>query len=74
MRPVTIRQAADHYAGTGLTYCAIRRAVLSGEIRHVRAGKKYLLTIEACDAWLWGEGERPKIDSPISPGAVRVNE
>lgn len=55
MKPLTIQQAADYYRDTGLTRTAIRRAVLSGEIRHVRAGNKYLLTLENIETWLAGE-------------------
>ena len=52
--PVTLDQAARHYEGTGLTRTAIRRAVLLGEIPHVRVGVKYLLTLENIDNWLSG--------------------
>ena len=55
MRPMTLTQAAAHYEGTGLTLTAIRRAVKNDEISHVRAGKKYLVTQEAIEAWLKGE-------------------
>ena len=54
MRPVTITQAAEHYAGTGLTRTAIRRAVISREIPSICIGKKYLLTLESIEEWLRG--------------------
>jgi excisionase family DNA binding protein len=58
MKPMTLTQAAAHYEGTGLTLTAIRRAVTQSEISHVRVGKKYLVTLEAIEAWL--KGEKPK--------------
>ena len=54
MKPMTLTQAAAHYEGTGLTLTAIRRAVIKNEIAHARAGKKYLVTQEAIEAWLNG--------------------
>ena len=58
MKPMTLTQAAAYYEGTGLTLTAIRRAVTQNEIAHVRVGKKYLVTLEAIEAWL--KGEKPK--------------
>jgi len=55
MTPMTLAQAAAHYDGTGLTLTALRRAVTQNEIAHARAGKKYLVTLEAIEAWLKGE-------------------
>jgi excisionase family DNA binding protein len=55
MKPMTLIQAAAHYDGTGLTLTALRRAVVQNEIAHARAGKKYLVTLEAIEAWLKGE-------------------
>jgi hypothetical protein len=66
MKPVTIAQAADHYAGTGLTRTAIRRAVLSGEVPSRRVGVKYLLTIEGIESWLTAppvQSEQPASES-----------
>ena len=54
MKPFTLTQAAEHFAGTGLTLTAIRRAVRQNEIPHVRAGVKYLVTLEAIEEWLKG--------------------
>jgi len=55
MKPMTLTQAAAHYEGSGLTLSAIRRAVINNEIAHARTGKKYIVTLEAIEAWLKGE-------------------
>ena len=60
MKPLSISQAAEHYAGTGLTRTAIRRAILTGEIPSVRAGRKYLITLEGVEKWLGGDTTTPE--------------
>ena len=70
MKPVTIKQAATHFAGTGLTESAIRRAVVSGTIPSVRVGSKYLLLIENIERWLHGEFQ-PKADSVYHGAGIR---
>ena len=69
MRPMTINQAAEHYKGSGLTKTAIRRALISSEITHVRVGKKYLVTLENIEQWLAGE---VAVSKPEEAGIRRV--
>ena len=55
MKPLTIKQMAALYEGTGLTESAIRRAVVSGAIPSIRIGTKYLLLTENVEKFLRGE-------------------
>lgn len=54
----TIKEAAAHYRAadpnTALTEYAIRTLVRTGRVPSVRVGKKYLVTIEALEAYLAG--------------------
>lgn len=45
---------------TALTKTAIRRLVLSGDIPSRRAGQKYLVTMEALEAYMNGVQAEPK--------------
>ena len=68
MTPFTLTQAANHYAGTGLTRTAIRRAMISQELPHIRVGTKYLTTREAIENWLQGKA---KVQLDHEPQGVR---
>lgn len=52
----TIKDAATYFKTvdpqTGLNECAIRRLLRSGAVPCVKIGKKYLVTIEALEAYL----------------------
>lgn len=52
-----IRAADPH---TALTKTALRRLVVSGAIPSVRVGTKYLLDLDALDAYLGGEQREPE--------------
>ena len=63
LHPRTIKDAAAWFKaqdpGTALTETAIRRLVRSGEVPSARVGKKYIVSIEALEAYLSGTaGER----------------
>lgn len=45
---------------TALTKTALRRLVLSGDIPSRRAGQKYLVTMEALEAYMNGGHAEPK--------------
>lgn len=45
---------------TALTKTALRRLVLSGDIPSRRAGQKYLVTMEALEAYMNGVQAEPK--------------
>lgn len=53
LHPRTIREAAawfrTHDPGTALTEYRIRRLVVSGAVPSVKAGRKYLVTVEALE-------------------------
>ena len=55
----TIREAAAHFREvdphTGLTETAIRNLLRKGLVPCVRVGRKYLVTIEALEAYLMGD-------------------
>ena len=60
---LTIEAAARRYEGTALTASAIRRLVRSGEIPSRKVGVKYLISIDAIEAWLKGDGNDTKINT-----------
>ena len=57
----TIKEAAAHFKSvdpqTSLTEYAIRTLLRTGKVPCVRVGKKYLVTIEALEAYLAGTAE-----------------
>lgn len=61
VRTRTIREAAacfqENDPQTCLTETAIRTLLRSGAVPSVRVGKKYLVTVEALEAYLTGETE-----------------
>ena len=58
LHTITIREAAVWFKSqdpqTCLTETAIRTLVRSGKVPSVRVGKKYLVTLEALEAYLAG--------------------
>lgn len=58
MRTRTIREAAAYFRETDpqtcLTETAIRRLICSGVVPSARVGRKYLVTVEALEAYLSG--------------------
>lgn len=56
----TIREAADWARetdpGTALTFTALRRLVLTGQIPHVAVGRKRLVALEDLETFLEGGG------------------
>ena len=63
MRARTIREAASYFRETDpqtcLTETAIRRLIGSGAVPSVRVGRKYLVTVEALEAYLSGDIQAP---------------
>ena len=63
MRARTIREAASYFRETDpqtcLTETAIRRLIRSGAVPCVRVGRKYLVTVEALEAYLSGNTQAP---------------
>lgn len=55
---VTAIRAAD--PETALTRSALRRLVVTGAVPSVRVGTKYLLDLDALDAYLAGEQRAPE--------------
>lgn len=58
----TIKQAAQHVRGidpgTALTETAIRRLLITGAVPSVRVGVKYLIDLDALEAYLSGDQRR----------------
>lgn len=71
----TINQAAEYVKArdpeSALTKTAIRRLVITGAIPSVRAGAKYLLSLENLDAYLSGKGT---VQNMGNPGGIRPVE
>ena len=63
MRARTIREAATYFRAadpqTCLTETAIRRLISSGTVPSARVGRKYLVTVEALEAYLAGDIPSP---------------
>lgn len=63
MRTRTIREAASYFREsdpqTCLTETAIRRLISSGAVPCARVGRKYLVTVEALEAYLSGNFRPP---------------
>lgn len=68
MRARTIREAASYFRETDpqtcLTETAIRRLICSGTVPSVRVGRKYLVTVEALEAYLSGAIQLPAKSKP----------
>ena len=71
MRARTIREAASYFRETDpqtcLTETAIRRLIRSEVVPSVRVGRKYLVTVEALEAYLSGV-----IQSPAKTQSAKV--
>ena len=67
----TIKEAAAHFKSvdpqTSLTEYAIRTLLRTGKVPCVRVGKKYLVTIEALEAYLEGTA----VPSPARESEIR---
>ena len=63
MRARTIHEAASYFRESGpdtcLTETAIRRLICTGAVPSARVGKKYLVTVEALEAYLSGAVQPP---------------
>lgn len=68
MRARTIREAASYFRETDpqtcLTETAIRRLISSGVVPSARVGRKYLVTVEALEAYLSGAIQPPVKTQP----------
>ena len=68
MRARTIREAASYFRETDpqtcLTETAIRRLICSGTVPSVRVGRKYLVAVEALEAYLMGTVQPPEKVKP----------
>lgn len=66
----TIREAAAHFREvdphTSLTETAIRNLLRRGLVPCARVGRKYLVTIEALEAYLAGDAEKAR-EKPQKP-------
>ena len=75
VRARTIREAAVFFREkdpqTCLTETAIRTLLRTGAVPSVRVGKKYLVTVEALEAYLTGE-TRPASEPPQHTAKGRV--
>ena len=64
MRARTIREAASYFRETDpetcLTETAIRRLICTGAVPSARVGRKYLVTVEALEAYLSGAVQPPE--------------
>lgn len=72
MRTRTIREAAAYFRETDpktcLTETAIRRLICSGAVPSARVGRKYLVTVEALEAYLSGNCQPQPRRSPQRHG------
>ena len=72
-RARTIDGAAEYFyvqdPDTALTKTAIRSLLTSGRVPCSRVGNKYLVTIEALEAWL--QGELPQNEEANSTPCIR---
>lgn len=56
---------------SALTPTALRRLVISGKIPSARAGKKYLVTVEALEAYMNGSTQSATDDPAPGYGQIR---
>ena len=75
MRARTIREAASYFRETDpqtcLTETAIRRLICSGTVPSVRVGRKYLVTVEALEAYLSGGIQPPAKAQPTKVWEIK---
>ena len=71
VRTRTIREAASYFQEndpqTCLTETAIRTLLRTGAVTSARVGRKYLVTIEALEAYLAGSVKSKTPVAPIAP-------
>lgn len=70
----TIKEAAAYFKAadpnTCLTETAIRTLILTGKVPSAKVGKKYLITLEALEAFLQGAVSSP---TPTEPDGIWRN-
>lgn len=75
MRARTIREAASYFREadpqTCLTETAIRRLISSGTVPSARVGRKYLVTVEALEAYLSGAVQVPAKTQPTKAWKIK---
>lgn len=75
MRTRTIREAAAYFREsdpqTCLTETAIRRLISSGAVPSARVGRKYLVTVEALEAYLSGNRQPTAQAKPAKAWRIR---
>ena len=75
MRARTIREAAAYFREvdpqTCLTETAIRRLICSGVVPSARVGRKYLITVEALEAYLLGAVPPSAERQPVKVWKIR---
>lgn len=75
MRTRTIREAAAYFRETDpqtcLTETAIRRLICSGAVPSARVGRKYLVTVEALEAYLSGAYQAPVKARPVATWKIK---
>lgn len=75
MRARTIREAASYFREadpqTCLTETAIRRLISSGTVPSARVGRKYLVTVEALEAYLSGAIQAPVKTQPAKVWKIK---
>lgn len=75
MRARTIREAASYFRETDpqtcLTETAIRRLISSGTVPSARVGRKYLVTVEALEAYLSGAIQAPVKTQPAKVWKIK---
>lgn len=76
IRTRTIREAAEYFKSvdpqTSLTEYAIRTLLRTGKVPCVRIGKKYLVTIEALEAYLAGASEPAPVRESVARREWRI--
>ncbi|MCX4372837.1 MAG: helix-turn-helix domain-containing protein [Dysosmobacter sp.] len=75
MRTRTIREAAAYFRETDpqtcLTETAIRRLICTGAVPSARVGRKYLVTVEALEAYLSGVLQPPAKATPAKSWKIK---
>lgn len=76
IRTRTIREAAAYFREadphTSLTETAIRTLLRTGTVPSARVGRKYLVTIEALEAYLSGPGEHENPSKAKASGKWQI--
>ena len=75
MRARTIREAASYFREsdpeTCLTETAIRRLICTGAVPSARVGRKYLVMVEALEAYLSGAARAPAKAQPMKAWKIK---